>query len=167
MRCTCAASRWPQRVDKLLAAARAHAAERQRHLAALIELDVAERQLAALAGPHAAEPPLDLAGVTLLYVGGRANQIPAFRALIERAGGDFLHHDGGIEQGSALLPGLVARADRIVFPVDCISHLAAATIKRLCRQAGKRYALLRTPSLASLLAAMAQMAAPPLPVAAE
>ena len=104
--------------------------------------------------------------MTLLYVGGRANQIPAFRALIERAGGIFLHHDGGIEHGSSLLPGLVARADHVAFPVDCISHLAVATIKRLCRQAGKPYVPLRTASLACLLAAMVQLAQPT-PVAAE
>jgi Uncharacterized protein conserved in bacteria (DUF2325) len=156
-----------QRVEKLLAAARAHEAERKKHMAALIELDAAERHLAALAGPQSGERPLDLAGLTLLYVGGRANQIPAFRALVERAGGHFLHHDGGLEQGSALLPGLVARADRVAFPVDCISHLAVATIKRVCRQAGRPYAPLRTASLACLLAAMVQMAAQPAIVAAE
>ena len=38
-----------QRVEKLLAAARAHEAEPPRHMAALIELDAAERHLAALA----------------------------------------------------------------------------------------------------------------------
>jgi hypothetical protein len=135
-------------------------------MAALIELDAAERQLAALAGPQDEERPLDLAGSTLLYVGGRPNQVPAFRALIERAGGHFLHHDGGLEQGSALLPGLVARADRVAFPVDCISHLAVAAIKRVCRQAGKPYAPLRTASLACLLAAAVQMAQPAV-VAAE
>jgi hypothetical protein len=136
-------------------------------MAALIELDAAERHLAALTGPPSGERPLDLAGSTLLYVGGRPSQIPAFRALIERAGGSFLHHDGGIEQGSGLLPGLVARADRVAFPVDCISHLAVAAIKRVCRQAGKPYAPLRTASLACLIAAMVQMAAQPAVVAAE
>jgi hypothetical protein len=164
-----------QRVETFLAAARAHEAERRKHLAALIELDAAERQLAALTqpqgaerpGPGCAERPLDLAGMTLLYVGGRANQIPAFRALIERAGGGFLHHDGGIEQGTGLLPGLVARADRIAFPVDCISHLAVAGIKRLCRQAGKPYVPLRTASLACLLAALVEMTSQRTPVAAE
>jgi hypothetical protein len=135
-------------------------------MAALIELDAAERQLAALGQPQGGERSLELAGVTLLYVGGRANQIPAFRALIEQAGGSFLHHDGGIEQGTGLLPGLVARADRVVFPVDCISHLAVAGIKRLCRQAGKPYAPLRSASLACLLAALVQMTAQA-PVAAE
>jgi hypothetical protein len=132
-----------------------------------MELDAAERHLAALARPQEAESPLDLAGMTLLYVGGRANQVPAFRALIERAGGSFLHHDGGLEQGTGLLPGLVARADRIAFPVDCISHLAVGVIKRLARQAGKPYAPLRTASLACLLAALVEMTPQSAAVAAE
>ena len=155
-----------QRIETLLAAARAHEAGRRKHMAALVELDAAERHLAALSRPQGDERPLEVAGMTLLYVGGRANQIPAFRALVEQAGGSFLHHDGGIEQGTGLLPGLVARADRIVFPVDCISHLAVAGIKRLCRQAGKPYVPLRTASLACLLAATVQMTAQA-PVAAE
>jgi hypothetical protein len=53
--------------------------------------------------------------------------------LIERAGARFLYHDGGIEHGAALLPGLVNRADQMFFPIDCVSHDAVATIKRLCR----------------------------------
>jgi hypothetical protein len=159
--------RTEQRIETLLAAARAHEAERRKHVAALAELDAAERHLAALARPQGAERPLWLAGMTLLYVGGRANQIPPFRALIEQAGGSFLHHDGGIEHGSSLLPGLIARADHIAFPVDCISHLAVASVKRLCRQAGKPYVPLRTASLACLLAAMVQIAPQPAPVAAE
>jgi len=159
--------RGEQRIETLLAAAHTNEAERRQHRDALIELDVAERHLAALARPQGSERPLDLAGMMLLYVGGRANQIPAFRALIEDAGGGFLHHDGGIEQGTGLLPGLVARANHVAFPIDCISHLAVAGVKRLCRQAGKPYAPLRTASLACLLAAMVQVSAQPAPVAAE
>jgi|SRR5579871_419843 len=159
--------RGEQRIETLLAAARAHEAERCDHAAALGELDAAERHLAALGRPQGADRPLELFGLTLLYVGGRANQIPGFRALIEGAGGNFLHHDGGIEHGSGLLPGLVARADRVAFPVDCISHLAVGNVKRLCRQAGKPYVPLRTASLACLLAAMVEMTAQPTPVAAE
>jgi hypothetical protein len=77
--------------------------------------------------------------------------------LVERIGAGFLHHDGGIEHGAALLPGLVSRADRVLFPIDCVSHDAVAMIKRLCRQTGKRYAPLRTASLACLLAALVRM----------
>jgi hypothetical protein len=66
-----------------------------------------------------------------------------------------------------LLPGLVSRADRVFFPVDCISHDAAATIKRLCRQASKSYQPLRTASLTCLLAELGGIAGIPTSVAAE
>jgi hypothetical protein len=76
----------------------------------------------------------DLSGTTILYVGGRANQIPKLKALVERAHGKFLHHDGGVEHNGSLLPSLVSRADIVCFPVDCVSHHAAAVIKRQCHQ---------------------------------
>jgi hypothetical protein len=41
-----------------------------------------------------------------------------------------------------------------MFPVDCISHEAATTVKLLCRQVGKRYLPLRSASVTSLLAAL-------------
>jgi hypothetical protein len=73
-----------------------------------------------------------------------------------------LHHDGGIEHNAAMIPGLVSRADMVVFPVDCISHEAAIAVKRSCRLMGKRYMPLRTSSLACLLTALsaAQEATP-------
>ena len=59
---------------------------------------------------------------------------------------------------TTLLPGLVGRADDVLFPVDCISHDAVVTIKRLCRQLEKPYRPLRTASLATLVAALAMPA---------
>jgi hypothetical protein len=100
---------------------------------------------------------LDLAGLQVLYVGGRANQVPQLKDLVERMGGSFAHHDGGVEHSTTLLPGLIARADVVLFPVDCISHLAMGTIKRHCRQAGKPYMPLRTASLASCLSGLARL----------
>jgi hypothetical protein len=100
---------------------------------------------------------LDLQGLTVLYVGGRANQAPQLKGLVESTKGRFLHHDGGIEHNAALLPGLVSRADIAVFPVDCVSHDAAAAVKRACRQLGKRYIPLRTSSLACLLSGLSEM----------
>ncbi len=151
----------------LAAAERMLAAERAGNEAARQELDVAEHHLAALARPDERDDAVDLAGLTLLYVGGRAHQIPLLRGLVERAGGQFLHHDGGIEHGAALLQALVGRADRAAFPIDCISHDAVATIKRLCRQSGKPYEPLRTASLACLAAALARTSAARTRVAAE
>ena len=99
----------------------------------------------------------DLTGLTVLYVGGRTNQTPRLRAVVERAGAKFLHHDGGIEHSSTLLPGMIGRADITVFPVDCVSHDAMASVKRHCRQTAKPYIALRTSSLTALLSALASV----------
>ena len=128
------------------------------------EIATIEAQLDSVLQPSD-EPSLgsiDLLGTTVLYVGGRAKQVPQLRALIERVGGHFLHHDGGMEDNTGLLPGLLSRANVVVFPVDCISHNAVAIVKRLCDQAGKPYLPLRTSSLSSLLGALATLAQPPL-----
>jgi hypothetical protein len=99
----------------------------------------------------------ELGGTLVLYVGGRARQVPALKAVVERAGGLFLYHDGGIEHAAGLLPGLVSRADCAAFPIDCVSHDAMTTVKRLCQQAGKPLIPLRTSSLASLLSGLATL----------
>jgi hypothetical protein len=109
---------------------------------------------------------LSLSGLTVLYVGGRENLMPQFRSLVARAGGVFLHHDGGMEHNPALLPGFVSRAQWVLFPVDCISHDAMGTIKRACRQSGKPYLPLRTSSLTCLfsgLVDLSKMTTPLLP----
>ena len=151
----------------LAEAERALAAEREVCVAMRQELDVAEQHLAALARPHESDAAVELDGLTLLYVGGRAHQIPLLKGLVERAGGHFLHHDGGIEHGAALLPAVIGRADCVAFPIDCISHEAVATIKRLSRQSGRPYLPLRTASLACLAASLVRISAAGTQVAAE
>ncbi|MEJ0015525.1 MAG: DUF2325 domain-containing protein [Acetobacteraceae bacterium] len=120
------------------------------------ELDVVEASLLAISADRTAmilpEPSLD--GVTLLYVGGRPHQLAHLRAIAERLGAVFLHHDGGVEHHLNLLAGLTSQATLVVFPVDCISHHAALAAKMLCRQAGKRFIPLRSASATSLLAAL-------------
>ncbi|MGA1858901.1 DUF2325 domain-containing protein [Azospirillum sp. 11R-A] len=105
--------------------------------------------------------PGDLAGRRLLYVGGRPGLIGALRTVTARRGGTMLAHDGGIEDSTALLPGLISQADIAFFPVDCVSHAAAGRIKTLCRQAGKPFIPLRSASIATFIAAIA---APPIEV---
>jgi hypothetical protein len=70
----------------LAATERMLAAERAGNEAARQELEVAERHLAALARPEANEDAVDLAGMTLLYVGGRAHQIPLLKGLVGARG---------------------------------------------------------------------------------
>src|SRR5262249_17220129 len=91
---------------------------------------------------------------SLLYVGGRAGQIARLRRHAERCAATLLHHDGGIEASSTLLSGLVARADAVLFPVDCVSHAAVGIVKALCRQAGKPYLPLRSAGIVPFLAAL-------------
>jgi uncharacterized membrane protein len=123
------------------------------------DLDLFEDRIVDLLAPTSdnSGAVFDLSSRTIVYVGGRPHQVPQLKALVERAGGCFLHHDGGIEHNLSLLPGLVSRADVLYFPIDCISHNAVATIKRLCRQSQKPYQPLRTASLAALMAALATM----------
>jgi hypothetical protein len=116
------------------------------------ELALAEVEISGWLGEAATAAP-DL----VLYVGGRANQVPQLKALVERAGGAFLHHDGGIEHSMTLLPGLISRADCAVFPIDCISHDAMGMVKRQCRLAAKPFIPLRTASLAGLLGGLAAL----------
>jgi Uncharacterized protein conserved in bacteria (DUF2325) len=119
------------------------------------ELDMVERhfQTSVQSTPTPSDS-INLAGTAVLYVGGRANQIPQLRALVESSGGQFLSHDGGLEQSLGQLPGLISRADIVFFPADCVSHAAVAAVKRACRQTGTPYSPLRSASLACLMAAL-------------
>ncbi len=114
------------------------------------ELAAAEAELQ----PEMREASWRMDGLAVLYVGGRPNQIAHLRALSEGRGAELLHHDGGVEHHQDLLAGLTSRADIVLFPVDCVSHDAALTVKRLCRQMDKRYVPLRSASATSFLAAL-------------
>ena len=69
------------------------------------ELEAAEAQLSTTTGGDSEAPchlPANLKGVRLLYVGGRPGQIPRIRAFVEAAQGEFLHHDGGVEERTGI-----------------------------------------------------------------
>ncbi|MBM7046701.1 MULTISPECIES: DUF2325 domain-containing protein [Rhizobium] len=99
---------------------------------------------------HSGEPQ------TLLYVGGRPNLFDRLRKLADDRNIELLLHDGGVEDNLSLLPAMVGRVSRAIFPVDCISHSAADMVKRLCRENGKPYLPVRSASLASFAAAIGQ-----------
>ncbi len=111
--------------------------------------------LEALTAPAARRHVSDLAGLTILYVGGRPKLIDQLQAFVAERGGALKSHDGGVEDSLALLPGLVSQSDAIVFPVDCVSHSAVEKIKTLCRRLDKPFAPLRTASLASFVEGIA------------
>jgi hypothetical protein len=47
----------------------------------------------------------------------------------------------------------------VFFPVDCVSHNAVATVKRMARYLGKPYVALRSSGLTSLAAALRKISA--------
>jgi len=121
------------------------------------ELAVVEAQVSGWLAEDLKSAIPELAGAQVLYVGGRAHQVPQLKAVVERAGGALLYHDGGIEHSMTLLPGLISRADCAVFPIDCVSHDAMGILKRQCRQFAKPFIPLRTSSLASLLSGLTML----------
>ncbi len=98
--------------------------------------------------------PAGLCGKRVLYVGGRANLVPHYRALVERAGGRFQHHDGGQECRRCALDQCLAGADLVFCPVDCVSHDACQRVKRACKGATKTFVPLRCSGLSSLAAVL-------------
>jgi hypothetical protein len=145
-----------ERAERLLAAERvARQAAEQRESALHQELAAVEASLTPADEPgDGADQANRLSGLTILYVGGRQAGIGHLRAMAERRGASFLHHDGGVEERGGLLPGLVSRADAVLLPVDCVSHMAMSLVKRLCRQAGKPFVPLRSAGLAPFFAAL-------------
>lgn len=132
-----------------------HAEAARREFEIRRELEAMEASFAALdEADSTAGKTIRRLDVTLLYVGGRQAQIGHLRALAERSGAVFLHHDGGVEERGGRLPGLVSRADAVLFPVDCISHDAMLRVKQLCQQTGKPFLPLRGAGLAPFCAAL-------------
>lgn len=133
-----------------------------RHAQALHrELAAAETQLREALDPADSSSralEAQLRGKRIFYVGGRPSSTPTIRDLVLRHGGEFQRHDGGLEDRKGLLASGVAWAALVVFPVDCIDHDSAGNLKRLCTRLGIAYLPLRSASVASFAAALANPA---------
>jgi hypothetical protein len=95
-----------------------------------------------------------LRGASVLYVGGHPGHASSLRDIVNGFSAELLYHDGGIDDQMAQLPGLVSQSRLVFFPVDCVSHDAMHSVKRLSRHAGKRYVPLRSAGLTTFLAAL-------------
>ncbi len=143
------AQRLQDQLDHLQAQGRAMAEE-------LAAAEAELQQLSASAtGADAARPSaLLLQSRRVLYVGGRPSSTPAIRDYVQRHGGEFLHHDGGLETRKGLLAALLPRADLVVFPVDCVDHDSVSNLKRLSERHQVPFIALRSASLASFAATL-------------
>lgn len=96
----------------------------------------------------------DLCGRCILYVGGRAGHIHHLRRAVEECNGTFVHHDGGLEESMGRLAGLLNQADAVMFPVDCVSHMAHDQLKRLCKRLEKPFVPVRRSGLGAFMRAL-------------
>ena len=104
-----------------------------------------------------AAPPVQLAERSILCVGGRHAQIPIYRALVERHGGRFSHHDGGIEDNPHRLDASLAAADLVICQTGCLSHNAYWLVKDHCKRTGKRCVYVEQPSVAGFARSLAAL----------
>jgi Uncharacterized protein conserved in bacteria (DUF2325) len=106
----------------------------------------------------------NLRGKRVVYVGGRPGSNSALKALVSAAGGEFVVHDGGVEDRKGLLATALPGADMVVFPVDCIDHDSMNMLKRVCERYQVDYYPLRSASVASFIELIARVHADPAPV---
>jgi hypothetical protein len=85
----------------------------------------------------------DLEARKVLCVGGKAALYPEYRRLVEASGATlfFYRSDPRPARGQRLSK-LLAQADMVVCPVDCINHEAYFTAKRYCKYSGTPYVVL-------------------------
>lgn len=150
--------------EKTISALNARCAGLAEQLAARTdECRLLEDHLAALSGPSEPEAadaatPTDLRGRKVLYLGGRKNMYRHFRDVVSRCNGEFIPHDGGVEDGAGELHGALARADVVLCPVDCVSHSASLEAKKFCNSCGKCFVPLKGSGLGSLVRGLSQAA---------
>ena len=116
----------------------------------------------AAAPPAPEAPPLALADDALqstrvLCVGGRNGQVPQYRELVERHGGRFAHHDGGIDDPVHGLDAQLAAADAVLCQSGCLNHNAYARVKAYCKRSGTPCVYLDNPGVGSFLRGLAQL----------
>lgn len=145
--------------------------ERERTLREQIaELKLDARQEAARAPAASAMPAmpppapplkkaLRLHDQSVLCVGGRSGNVATYRALIERVGAQFAHHDGGLEDNANQLDASLAAADLVICQTGCISHSAYWRVKDHCKRTGKRCVFIDNPSISSLARGLEQAGA--------
>lgn len=92
-----------------------------------------------------------LKGRSVLCVGGRTGSAALYRHLVEKLGGTFLHHDGGLEESQTRLETSLAAADAVICQTGCISHNAYWRVKETCKRTGKTCLFLKSPSVSAFL----------------
>lgn len=100
---------------------------------------------------------VDLQQKKVLCVGGRTGSLAIYRDVVERVGGQFAHHDGGLEDSENILDASLVAADLVICQTGCISHNAYWKVKDFCKRTGKRCVFVENPSASSLARGLEQI----------
>ena len=122
--------------------------------AAIADPTQADEQRAPITSPVT----LHLKQKTVLCVGGRNGSLANYREVVEKVGGRFAHHDGGLEDSQNVLDASLSAADLVICQTGCISHNAYWKVKDFCKRTGKRCVFVENPSASSLARGLEQMA---------
>ena len=121
----------------------------------------ADETIEALANEADALPPTlaepDLSGKRVLCVGGRPASLGSYRRMVEQSGGQFLHHDGGLEHGRHRIDDIVAAADLVICQAGCVSHNAYWRVKEHCKRNGKPCVFVANAGVASFGRAIGEL----------
>ncbi len=99
-----------------------------------------------------------LAGRRVVIIGGLDRLRPAYCQLVERLGGQCLHHTGQVRGGVQRLRRVVAQADLVVFITTLNSHSALGAVKDACRRSAAPFRALRESGVSSLERALRGLA---------
>jgi hypothetical protein len=100
---------------------------------------------------------LAVRGRRVLCVGGIQHAVARYRGRIEKLGGQFEHHDGGLEDSVQVLDARLCRADVVICQAACINHEACHRVKRHCERTGTPCLYLDRPSLSRFDRALAHV----------
>lgn len=95
----------------------------------------------------------------VLMVGGITKLKGYYRDIVEKKGAKFDYHDGRLFSGEKELEERIKRSDVVFCPVDCNSHGACLSVKKICKKFQKPYYILTNSSLNNVSQALEQLGA--------
>ncbi|AEG59172.1 DUF2325 domain-containing protein [Desulforamulus ruminis] len=96
----------------------------------------------------------DLCAKRILIVGGITKIKATYKSLIEQWGGEFDYLDGYMKGGERVLDNKIRKSDLVLCPVDCNSHNACLSVKKLCKKHGKPFKMLTSSSISGITQAI-------------
>ncbi|WP_347489093.1 DUF2325 domain-containing protein [Desulfoscipio sp. XC116] len=90
----------------------------------------------------------------ILIIGGITKFKHLYADLIENCGYKCIYLDGYWRKGDKPLENKIIKCDMVFCPVDCNSHNACASAKKLCRKHGKPIKILTSSSVTNMAKAV-------------